>query len=62
MNAEILYGAYLYQWYHDHSEGEPVCFEEFVDNELAEEDYMHEVIVGCPELMRAYAAYEEGEE
>lgn len=62
MNAEILYGAYLYQWYRGHTEGEPVCFDEFVDNELMEEDYMCDVIAGCPELIRAYEDWEAGED
>jgi len=31
---EELYNLYLEEWYKNHSEGEPACYEEWVDNEL----------------------------
>ena len=33
---DSLYKIYLKVWYKTHKEGEPVCYEEWVDNELGE--------------------------
>lgn len=37
---EILYEIYQKVWYNEHSknDGEPVCFDEFVSNEMTESD------------------------
>lgn len=32
--SKVLYGLYLHDWLSDHDEGDPVCFNEFMDNEF----------------------------
>lgn len=53
----MLYGAYLRYWYNTHDEGKPVCFEEFVDNELQDDEYMTYVIQSAPALVTVYTGY-----
>jgi Zn finger protein HypA/HybF involved in hydrogenase expression len=43
--AWILYGLYLHDWVNTHDEGEPVCFNEFLDNEYLDVDWMVSLMV-----------------
>ncbi len=36
--AQLLYKCYLKDWFRMHEEGDPVCIEEFMSNEMAEEE------------------------
>ncbi len=36
--AQLLYKHYLKDWFRMHAEGEPVCIEEFMSNEMADEE------------------------
>ena len=36
----IMYGAYVKDWMDTHDEGCPVCFDEFIQNEYRDGDYM----------------------
>ena len=37
----IAYGIYCDDWIRTHDEGTPVCFNEFIDNEYLDFDYIH---------------------
>lgn len=40
----ILFGCYLHDWVKTHDEGEPVCFDEFMDNEFWDEEWMEHLL------------------
>ena len=38
--AQLNYGLYLHYWNATHDEGEPVCFDEFLNNEYLDVNFM----------------------
>lgn len=53
---EILYGLYLHDWIATHDEGEPVCFNEFLDNEFMESEIVDNLLTkyGLRHMLREY--------